>query len=121
MSKLCGIKQAISPAEDRLAYDRALKRHTDSLCFEDWTCYGAQYEGYLPFVEDTQPTFFPCQDQVNEGTVILLPRKNEREGDEDWHIFVCLDEQDLAELELILEDEGWWQPPTAGCKEPAKK
>ncbi|KAM5342351.1 hypothetical protein ACJ41O_013317 [Fusarium nematophilum] len=108
--KLCSLKQAISPADDRLAYDRALKRHTDSLSFEDWTCYGAQYKGHLPFVDGPQTCFFPCKDHLQEGTVILLPREDERDGLQDWHVCVCLSEDDLQVLLWLLEEESLWIP-----------
>ncbi|KAJ4255429.1 hypothetical protein NW762_009424 [Fusarium torreyae] len=103
MRKLYGLKQAISPAEDRLAYERALRRHTESLIFEDWTCYGAQFECHLSYVSDRQPRFIPCVDGLLEGTVILLPRKSERDGLEDWPVCVCLHKDDMEIVEEFLE------------------
>ncbi|KAF4950378.1 hypothetical protein FSARC_13212 [Fusarium sarcochroum] len=103
MRKLYGLKQAISPAEDRLAYERALRRHTGSLIFEDWTCYGAQFECHLSFVNGREPRFVPCIDDLLEGTVILLPRKNERDGLEDWHICVCLHKWDMEVVGDLLK------------------
>ncbi|KAF4982371.1 hypothetical protein FZEAL_1990 [Fusarium zealandicum] len=118
LRKIQGLKQAISPAEDNVAYDRALRRHTNSLCFEDWTCYGAEYECGLNYIKcfenahpDPYPYFFPCKDDLKEGTVILLPRQEGHCGIEDYQICVCLDEYDLKSLQFHLEEDGWWTPP----------
>lgn len=107
MKKLHGLKQAISPAEDRLASDRALRRHTTSICFEDWTGYAAYCEGELPFITDSQPSIFACPDQLKEGTVILLPREDKTSGPEDWPIAVCLSKDDMNVLDDVLDAEDW--------------
>ncbi|KAM0223262.1 hypothetical protein ACHAQD_003454 [Fusarium lateritium] len=84
MSQLYGLKQAISPAEDQLACDRALWPHTDSVICEDWTNYGANLEAHFSYLEeDHQPRFVPCMTGLREGTVIILPRKGEDLGDAD--------------------------------------
>ncbi|KAF5025979.1 hypothetical protein F66182_1947 [Fusarium sp. NRRL 66182] len=105
MRKLYGVKQAISPAVDRLAYERALDRN--SLCFEDWTSYGAQFECHLPFVEDRKPSFMPCMDDLKEGTVIILPRKHELDVTEDWQVCVCLHDEDMDATDFFLALEAW--------------
>ncbi|KAJ4327591.1 hypothetical protein N0V84_001980 [Fusarium piperis] len=107
MRKLYGLKQAISPAEDRLASDRALRRHTTSICFEDWTGYASYCSGELPFITDSQPSIFACPDQLKEGTVILLPREDRTSGPEDWPIAVCLSKDDMNVLEDVLDAEDW--------------
>ncbi|RSL53887.1 hypothetical protein CEP54_010177 [Fusarium duplospermum] len=107
MKKLHGLKQAISPAEDKLASDRALRRHTTSVCFEDWTGYASYCEGELPFITDTQPSIFACPDQLNEGDVVLLPREDKTSGPEDWAIAVCFTRDDIDTIEGVLYSEEW--------------
>ncbi|KAL2677036.1 hypothetical protein Neosp_010803 [[Neocosmospora] mangrovei] len=107
MKKLHGLKQAISPAEDKLASDRALRRATTCVCFEDWTGYASYCEAELPFIDDTQPSIFACPDQLKEGTVILLPREDKTSGPEDWPICVCLTKDAMDVLEGVLYAEEW--------------
>jgi hypothetical protein len=108
MSKLYGLKQAISPAEDQLACDRALRPHTDSVICEDWTNYGAHLEAHFSYLEENhQPQFVPCMTGLREGTVIILPRKEEDLGDADWNVCVCLTEDALVRAKELLETEGW--------------
>ncbi|KAM0434131.1 hypothetical protein ACHAPT_004076 [Fusarium lateritium] len=118
MRKLHGLKQNLSPTEDRLASDRALRRHSSGICFEDWTGYASYCEAELPFITDPQPSIFACPDKLKEGTVILLPREDKTSGPEDWPVCVCLNATDLRLLEDILSDEGWWME---GGSEPRKK
>ncbi|KAI8714579.1 hypothetical protein NCS52_01178000 [Fusarium sp. LHS14.1] len=107
MKKLHGLKQTISPAEDKLASDRALRRATTCVCFEDWTGYASYCEAELPFIDDTQPSIFACPDQLKEGTVILLPREDKTSGPEDWPICVCLTKDAMDVLEGVLYAEEW--------------
>jgi hypothetical protein len=108
MSKLYGLKQVISPAEDQLACDRALRPHTESVICEDWTNYGAHLEAHFSYLEeDHQPRFVPSMTGLREGTVIILPRKYEEFGDEGWNICVCLTAGELERAKELLGDEGW--------------
>ncbi|KAL6402195.1 trichothecene 3-o-acetyltransferase [Ilyonectria robusta] len=107
---LTALKEMRDVTEERIAYERALRRHTDRLAFEDWTYYGTNHAPHIPYVEDDQSFFFPCYDHMQEGTVILLPRKGQYWGNEDWNVCVCLDEDDLDLLLHNLDWEGWWKP-----------
>ncbi|KIL91454.1 trichothecene 3-o-acetyltransferase [Fusarium avenaceum] len=108
MSKLYGLKQVISPAEDQLACDRALRTHTESVICEDWTNYGAHLEAHFSYLEeDRQPRFVPSMTGLREGTVIILPRKDEEFGDEGWNICVCLTVAELERAKELLQTEGW--------------
>ncbi|KPM34634.1 hypothetical protein AK830_g11936 [Neonectria ditissima] len=100
-------KKTADPDEEREAYDRAIRRHSDTLTFEDWSCYGPDYAPDIPFAWDRVSYLFPCYDHIQEGTVILLPRKGQYWGNEDWSICVCLIEADMDGLLHHLNREGW--------------
>ncbi|KAF4450847.1 hypothetical protein F53441_6070 [Fusarium austroafricanum] len=102
MNKLYGLKQAISPKEDHMACARALRPHTESVLFEDWTEYGSPFSCRFKFIQDFEPYFFPCPDDLQEGTVIILPRKDDYLGDEDWHICVCLQKYQMETVKTLL-------------------
>ncbi|KAF7544031.1 hypothetical protein G7Z17_g10277 [Cylindrodendrum hubeiense] len=109
LCQLTALKNTTSPIEERAAYERALRRHTDSLTFENWICYGTDYAARIPFAQDQKTFFFPCNDHIREGTAILLPRKGQYWGNENWNVCVCLAEDDLGMLLHNLEREGWWK------------
>lgn len=113
MAKLNTFKEHLSPAEDRAAYDRGIKRSTNSLVFEDWSSFGGKEGAYIPTLADDKPSFFPSNDHMQEGSVILLPRKHEPLVHEDWQVCVCLLEEDFEILCALLDGDGWWTEPTA--------
>ncbi|KAM0348049.1 hypothetical protein ACHAPU_004552 [Fusarium lateritium] len=108
MSRLYGLKQATSPAEDQQAQDRALRPLAANVVFEDWTNYGADLECHFPYLEEgRQPRFVPCMKGLKEGTVIILPRKDEEFGEHEWNVCVCLGKTALERVEEFLKNEGW--------------
>ncbi|KAK7408016.1 hypothetical protein QQX98_009839 [Neonectria punicea] len=107
LSHLAAFKKTVSPDQERDAYERGIRRHSDSLTFENWACYGPDYAAGIPYAVDQVSYLFPCVDDMAEGTVILLPRRGEYWGEADWSICVCLVEADMDGLLHSLNREGW--------------
>ncbi|KAI5461466.1 hypothetical protein BGZ63DRAFT_236496 [Mariannaea sp. PMI_226] len=110
LSHLGAAKRDIHPVFEKRAHIRATKRQTDTLVFEDWTCYGTGRGAGLAYVRKPCPWYFPCCDDVEEGTVILLPRRSDCFSKEKWHIYVCLTQRDWERLTQDLRGENWLQP-----------
>lgn len=110
MAKLNCFKESLSPNEDHEACNRAIQPNASNVFFEDWSSYGRGQEAGLSYVRGSRPSFFPDNDSMREGSVILLPRKFEPLVFEDWQICICLDGQDLDRVLETLDNEGWWNP-----------
>ncbi|KAI1057011.1 hypothetical protein LB507_001854, partial [Fusarium sp. FIESC RH6] len=115
LQKLYGVKQSVSPEEDDEASSRALITQHD-VVFENWIDCGYARARYIRAFfggNDVYPYFMPCVDHMEEGKVILLPpwgkgRKisNDVSHDDGWDVCVCLQKEELNELERKLREEG---------------
>ncbi|KAH7165871.1 hypothetical protein EDB81DRAFT_878233 [Dactylonectria macrodidyma] len=111
LSQLVALKRTTDPVLTLAAHERALRRHTDCLAFEDWTTYSGNLAPRIPWTRDRKACYFPCFDDLQEGTVIILPRKYQYYGHDDWNICVCLAEDDMNYVTELLERDVWWSPP----------
>ncbi|KAH7152122.1 hypothetical protein B0J13DRAFT_619703 [Dactylonectria estremocensis] len=110
LSHLVALKRLMDPIHTNTAHERALRRHTDCLAFEDWSCFGTDQAANIPYAQRHKHYFFPCYDDLQEGTVIILPRTNEYYGDKNWNVCVCLAQDDMELLIENLQRDKWWSP-----------
>ena len=115
LQKFYGVKQSLSPEEDEEASSRALRTQHD-VVFENWIDCGYARVSYIRAFfggNDVYPYFMPCVDYREEGKVILLPpwgkgRKmsNDMSAHDGWDVCVCLEKEELNELERVLRVKG---------------
>lgn len=88
---------------------QAINHHTTGLFLEDWDRYGTDItETLLPNVQDSaKTTMYPCSDDMSEGHIILLPRKDQGLPSERWTVCLCLTQEDMEAVMYRLDNEGW--------------
>lgn len=105
--RLIGAKSRMTGVDDRHAYNKAYNPHTDSVSFEDWSDLASTGDAGLPYIRGAKGYFSPSPDHLEEGRIILLPRRSHDYSNEKWKLAVRIRDEDEDYLDAMLQREGF--------------
>ena len=103
---LTTMKERMTAVDDRHASYKASTNRSCTINVEDWTELGRGLNLSIPYTEHGQPRIVPSPWHMQEGSIILLPRKTDDWSREKWNVCVCLRYEDMLELVNQLEMGG---------------